>query len=256
MAYTRLSKNFRSIRDRITAATAVQLRSAGAARSEDLTRLTYPDNSFDLILTSETLEHVPDLNAALCEIHRVLCPEDGICSPFLSCPERSKHTPVAIVQPDGSIHDRSPRICHPGGDWGYPVFTELGTDLECCSPGRGSRPKFTSGQSAKMICRKCTFAGNRRGEVSRFGLELARLVDPQRCIQPRGVALIEPVNVDRVTDPVEDREPPKITVGSECWNVPLVNRGLRWGLIECDRIVISPREPVQQTDADRVIARL
>ena len=43
-------------------------------RSEDLTRLTYRDESFDLVLTSETLEHVPDLDAALSEIHRVLVP--------------------------------------------------------------------------------------------------------------------------------------------------------------------------------------
>ena len=43
-------------------------------RSEDLTRLTYPDSTFDLVLTSETLKHVPDLEAALKEIHRVLVP--------------------------------------------------------------------------------------------------------------------------------------------------------------------------------------
>src|SRR5262249_23668182 len=43
-------------------------------RSEDLTRLTYEDASFDLLLTSETLEHVPDLGAALGEIRRVLVP--------------------------------------------------------------------------------------------------------------------------------------------------------------------------------------
>ena len=43
-------------------------------RSEDLCRLTYPDDSFDLVLTSESLEHVPDLAAALREILRVLVP--------------------------------------------------------------------------------------------------------------------------------------------------------------------------------------
>ena len=31
--------------------------------------------------------------------------------------------------PDGSVEDRAPRIAHPGGDWGYPVFTEFGADL-------------------------------------------------------------------------------------------------------------------------------
>jgi hypothetical protein len=41
-------------------------------RNEDLMALTYPDASFDLVLTSETLEHVPDLAAALGEILRVL----------------------------------------------------------------------------------------------------------------------------------------------------------------------------------------
>jgi SAM-dependent methyltransferase len=42
--------------------------------SEDLTRLSYRDGSFDLIVTSETLEHVPDLDAALWELRRVLRP--------------------------------------------------------------------------------------------------------------------------------------------------------------------------------------
>jgi SAM-dependent methyltransferase len=41
-------------------------------RCEDLQCLTYPDNTFDIILTSETLEHVPDLDRAWREIHRTL----------------------------------------------------------------------------------------------------------------------------------------------------------------------------------------
>jgi hypothetical protein len=36
----------------------------------------------------------------------------------------------SIVLPDGSIQDRAPRICHPGGDVGYPVFTEFGADIQ------------------------------------------------------------------------------------------------------------------------------
>jgi 2-polyprenyl-3-methyl-5-hydroxy-6-metoxy-1,4-benzoquinol methylase/GT2 family glycosyltransferase len=41
-------------------------------RCEDLQRLTYPNNYFDIILTSETLEHVPDPDRAWREINRTL----------------------------------------------------------------------------------------------------------------------------------------------------------------------------------------
>jgi SAM-dependent methyltransferase len=41
---------------------------------EDVQELSWPDASFDLVLTSETLEHVPDLHQALREIRRVLRP--------------------------------------------------------------------------------------------------------------------------------------------------------------------------------------
>jgi SAM-dependent methyltransferase len=43
-------------------------------RCEDITRLTFPDNSFDLMVSSDVLEHVPDINAAFREMHRVLRP--------------------------------------------------------------------------------------------------------------------------------------------------------------------------------------
>lgn len=39
---------------------------------EDLMRLSYPDARFDLVLTSDTLEHVPDPRLALRETRRVL----------------------------------------------------------------------------------------------------------------------------------------------------------------------------------------
>jgi hypothetical protein len=87
-----------------------------SARSEDLTRLSYADNSLDLILTSETL-------------HRVLAPggRHVFTVPVLPTVERTFSR--SVVLPDGAIEDRAPRICHPGGDWGYPVFTEFGKDL-------------------------------------------------------------------------------------------------------------------------------
>lgn len=43
-------------------------------RSEDLLDLSYPDAALDLVITSETLEHVPDVERAMSEIRRVLRP--------------------------------------------------------------------------------------------------------------------------------------------------------------------------------------
>lgn len=41
---------------------------------EDLTALTLPSDSFHLVVTNEVMEHVPDLDAALREIARILMP--------------------------------------------------------------------------------------------------------------------------------------------------------------------------------------
>ena len=45
-----------------------------SVRAEDITALSYPDNFFDLVITSDTLEHVPDVNKALTETLRVIKP--------------------------------------------------------------------------------------------------------------------------------------------------------------------------------------
>jgi SAM-dependent methyltransferase len=43
--------------------------------SEDLMSLSYADGVFDLVINSDVLEHVPDIERALAEVHRVLKPE-------------------------------------------------------------------------------------------------------------------------------------------------------------------------------------
>jgi ubiquinone/menaquinone biosynthesis C-methylase UbiE len=45
----------------------------------DMTQLSYPENSFDLVVHSDTLEHVPHPIAALTECYRVLVP-GGYCA--------------------------------------------------------------------------------------------------------------------------------------------------------------------------------
>jgi SAM-dependent methyltransferase len=98
-------------------------------RCEDLTRVTYADASFDLIVSSETLEHVPNLQAALREIHRVLAPGGWHVFTVPLLPGVEKTFARTILHDDGRLEHLAPRICHPGGDTGYPVFTEFGADL-------------------------------------------------------------------------------------------------------------------------------
>ncbi len=98
-------------------------------RSEDLTRLTYPEAAFDLVLTSETLEHIPDLDAALAEIHRVLAPGGVHLFTIPRRPDVLKTYARSRLRSDGRIEHFAPEIRHPGGDVGYAVFTEFGLDF-------------------------------------------------------------------------------------------------------------------------------
>ncbi len=101
---------------------------ATQVRHEDLCRLTYPDRSFDLVLTSETLEHVPDLDQGLTEIRRVLVPGGRH---IFTVPWRPDvlHTYARAKLEGGQFRPEGVPIYHPGGDVGYPVFTEIGLDF-------------------------------------------------------------------------------------------------------------------------------
>ncbi len=81
------------------------------------------------MLTSETLEHVPDLGAALAEIMRVLIPGGRHIFTVPQLPGVARTFARIVSRPDGTLDHRATRICHPGGDVGYPVFTEFGSDL-------------------------------------------------------------------------------------------------------------------------------
>ena len=98
-------------------------------RHEDLTCLTYMGNSFDLIVTSETLEHVPNLDRALSEIHRVLAPGGRHIFTIPLLPGVAETYPRTTRASNGRLTHHATPIFHPGGDWGYPVFTEFGFDI-------------------------------------------------------------------------------------------------------------------------------
>ena len=81
-------------------------------RSEDVTKLSFADSSFDLICSSDVLEHVPDYPRALREFHRCLRKGGSvlISVPFLS---ESPQTLVrARVNADGSIEHLLPPEYH------------------------------------------------------------------------------------------------------------------------------------------------
>lgn len=108
--------------------------------SEDLGALSYPDASFDLAITSDTLEHVPDIDQALGEIRRVLKP--GAAHVFTvpvvwDRPTRQR----ARLDGDGRLEHLLPPSYHgaPGAEAAdFIVFHEFGADF----PERCERAGF------------------------------------------------------------------------------------------------------------------
>ena len=72
--------------------------------SEDLTALSFADETFDLAITNEVLEHVPSIDAALTEIRRILKPGGwhiGTC-PFLF--DQDASIVKARLDQSGNVH--------------------------------------------------------------------------------------------------------------------------------------------------------
>jgi SAM-dependent methyltransferase len=81
-------------------------------RHEDLCRLSFDDESFDLVIHADVLEHVPDFRRALSELYRVTRRGGGM---FFSVPflhERHEDEVRASVRADGSIAHHLPAVYH------------------------------------------------------------------------------------------------------------------------------------------------
>ncbi len=98
--------------------------------SEDLMGLSYPDSTFDLVVTSDTLEHVPDIDKALQETFRILMPGG---SHVLSVPVVSdRPTRRRAVIEDSKLKHLLPPSYHgmpAEGKSDYLVFYEFGDDF-------------------------------------------------------------------------------------------------------------------------------
>lgn len=111
--------------------------------NEDLQNLSYKENSFDVVLTSDTLEHVPKYEAALSEIYRVLKP--GGFHIFTIPLIFSRKTRRRIdIKGDKIIHSL-PVSYHGAGEQDNLVCTEFGIDLLKVLYGLGFRTQIYFG---------------------------------------------------------------------------------------------------------------
>lgn len=110
----------------------------GGVRNEDLLGLTYADESFDLILTSDTLEHVPDIGRCLAETQRILRPGGRHVLTVPVTMWRGRSAQRATLDEAGVVHHLQPPIYHGrgGGPFrlipargDYLAFTDIGADF-------------------------------------------------------------------------------------------------------------------------------
>ncbi|MGH3556280.1 MAG: class I SAM-dependent methyltransferase [Mycobacterium sp.] len=140
-------------------------------RNEDICRLTYPDAAFDLVLSSDTLEHVHDFRAALAETWRVLRPGGRHVFTVPAVWTRATTEARAQMGDDGEIVHLMPPLYHGRGSGAYrfiPVgadllaFTEFGRDIVDYVREAGFEPEIYAG-SDDGTGAETVFAGHVRG---------------------------------------------------------------------------------------------
>jgi SAM-dependent methyltransferase len=100
----------------------------GTKTEQDIENLTYKDNSYDLVLHSETLEHVNDPRRALDECRRVL-KKDGLVI-FTIPIVWTRKTRTRSQRSGNKITNILPPSYHGQRTDDYLVYTEFGSDVD------------------------------------------------------------------------------------------------------------------------------
>lgn len=115
-------------------------------RCEDIRETTFADESFDLVITSDVMEHVAGWRQAVAEIARLLAPGGAhVFTVPLSWPLRSESRARAELVNGEVVHHLEPRH-HDSGTGGKTlVFTDFGSDLVDCHTAHGLDAWFFNG---------------------------------------------------------------------------------------------------------------
>lgn len=151
--------------------------SSDGVRNEDLTQLTFDEDSFDLIISSDVMEHLPNIELAFAETLRVLRP-GGVHVftipndfPF---PDRTE--PRVKIVNGQEIFTKPARYHNSGDGTKCLVYTDYGADISDMLRSLGGRLAVVrrsiahnpSYSNATFVLRKIVSAGARR-PVSHLG---------------------------------------------------------------------------------------
>lgn len=175
-------------------------------RNEDLTRLTFKAESFDLILSSDVMEHLPGIESAFSETLRVLRPGGmhvfTIPNDF-PFPDRTE--PRVRVENGTEIHLKPERYHNAGDGTKCLVYTDYGADLSDMIRSLGGRltvsrrggptePLYTN---ATFILRKIAGSADRAARGSATQAERSKAdvsaFNPTAPIQTATVNLVCPI---------------------------------------------------------------
>jgi hypothetical protein len=111
--------------------TATLAHSQEKVRHEDLTRLSFKNDEFDLIITQDVFEHIPDYHAAFAECVRVLSKQGMLVFTIPFFPSLSATQVRATVLNGGSIQHHLPPEFHgnPVSNQGSLCFQNFGWDI-------------------------------------------------------------------------------------------------------------------------------